>query len=124
MVGEPDISAQITNELQRKMSLYNGEISRMPEWTLSLIMRKQSHKSKLRNILLRIDFLKTLIFSKNQKEQGLGWCGSVDCVLACEPNDRQFDSQSGRMPGMRAWWRGTPHVGVSLPAFLLPFPSL
>ena len=104
------------------MSLYNGEISRMPEWTLSLTMRKQSHKSKLRNILLRIDFLKTLIFSKNQKEQGLGWCGSVDCVLACEPNDRQFDSQSGRMPGLRA---RSPVGGVRVShTLMLPYLSL
>ena len=31
-----------------------------------------------------------------------GWCGSVDWVPACEPNVRQFDSQSGHMPGLRA----------------------
>ena len=29
-----------------------------------------------------------------------GWCGSVDWVLACEPNGHQFDSQSGHMPGL------------------------
>ena len=32
----------------------------------------------------------------------LGWCGSVDWVLACEPKGHWFDSQSGHMPGLRA----------------------
>ena len=31
-----------------------------------------------------------------------GWCGSVDWALACEPKSRQFNSQSGHMPGLRA----------------------
>ena len=33
-----------------------------------------------------------------------GWCGSVDLVLAYEPepNGRQFDSQSGHMLGLQA----------------------
>ena len=31
-----------------------------------------------------------------------GWCGSVDWVLAYEPNARWFDRQSGHIPGMRA----------------------
>ena len=31
-----------------------------------------------------------------------GWCDSVDCVPACEPKGRWFDSQSGHMPGLRA----------------------
>ena len=29
-----------------------------------------------------------------------GWCSSVDWTLACEPKGRQFDSQSGHMPGL------------------------
>ena len=32
----------------------------------------------------------------------LGWCGSVDWVLACEPKGCQFDSQSGDMLGLWA----------------------
>ena len=31
-----------------------------------------------------------------------GWCHSVDCVPACEPKGRQFDSQLGHMPGLPA----------------------
>ena len=31
-----------------------------------------------------------------------GWCGSVDCVLACETRYCQFGSQSGHMPGLQA----------------------
>ena len=31
-----------------------------------------------------------------------GWCGSVDWALACKPNGRWFDSQSGHMPGLHA----------------------
>ena len=30
----------------------------------------------------------------------LGYCGSVDRVLACEPKGHWFDSQSGHMPGL------------------------
>ena len=49
-----------------------------------------------------------------------GWCGSVDwALLACEPKGRQFDSQSGHMPGLQARLPvGTlerqPHTDVSL----------
>ena len=31
-----------------------------------------------------------------------GWCGSVDWVLACKPKGRQFNAQSGHMPGLQA----------------------
>ena len=31
-----------------------------------------------------------------------GWCDTVDWALACEPKGRQFDSQSGHMPGLHA----------------------
>ena len=31
-----------------------------------------------------------------------GWCGSVDWVWPCKPKGRQFDSQSGHMPGFQA----------------------
>ena len=30
-----------------------------------------------------------------------GWNGSVNWELACEWKDRQFDSQSGHVPGLR-----------------------
>ena len=31
-----------------------------------------------------------------------GWCGSLDWVPVCEPKGRQFNSQSGHMPGLQA----------------------
>ena len=31
-----------------------------------------------------------------------GWCGSVDCVAACEPKGGWFYSQSGHMSGLWA----------------------
>ena len=64
-----------------------------------------------------------------------GWCGSVDWAPACEPKGRQFDSQSGHMPGLLARspvagcvrgnpWMNLPHIAVSHPLSLPPFPSL
>ena len=58
-----------------------------------------------------------------------GWCDTVDWALACEPKGRQFDSQSGHMPGLRA---RSPVRGVQeattrwcfFPVILPPFPSL
>ena len=35
-------------------------------------------------------------------KRGPGWCGSGDWALACEPKGRQFNSQSGHMPGLQA----------------------
>ena len=35
-------------------------------------------------------------------QNGLGWCGSVDWVPACEPKGCWFNSQSGHMPGFWA----------------------
>ena len=54
------------------------------------------------------------------------WCGSVP---ACKPKDRWFNSQSGYLPGLQArspvgGHEKQPHIDVSLPLFLLPFPSL
>ena len=58
-----------------------------------------------------------------KKTTGPGWCGSVDWVPAWEPKGRQFDSQTGHMPGL--WARSPagmckrqPHTDVSLPPFL------
>ena len=42
------------------------------------------------------------IISKIIKNSALAWCGSVNGALACEPKSRQFNSQSGHMPGMQA----------------------
>ena len=53
-----------------------------------------------------------------------GWCGSVDWIPACEPKGHWFDSQSGYMPGLQTKLEGQPHIDVSLPLFLPPFPSL
>lgn len=47
------------------MYFYSSEISGMPECTLSLIMRKQSHNSKLRDILIGMDFSKIFTSWKN-----------------------------------------------------------
>ena len=44
-----------------------------------------------------------------------GWCRLVDWAPACEPEGRQFDSQPGHMPGLRArspvgdMWGATTH---------------
>ena len=54
-----------------------------------------------------------------------GWCGSVDWTLACEPKGRQFNSQSGHMPGLWARssfggiWEASTHWCFS-PSFFLP----
>ena len=57
----------------------------------------------------------------------LGWCGSVDWVLACEPKGHQFHSQSRHRPGLQArspvggaWeatthWCFSPFLSPSLP---------
>ena len=47
----------------------------------------------------------------------------------CEPRGHWFDSWSGRMPELRARspvgdMQEQPHINVSLPFFLFPFPSL
>ena len=63
------------------------------------------------------------------------WCGSVDWTLSHKAKGCWFDPQSGHMPGL---WVQSPvgvcmisnqsvfmsHTNVSLPLFLLPFPSL
>ena len=59
---------------------------------------------------------------KKKKKKCPGWCSSVDGALACKPKGCWFDSQSGHMPGLGA--RGQPYIDVSLPVFLLPFPTL
>ena len=62
--------------------------------------------------------LKSLIISP-------GWCGSVDWAPAYEPKGRQFDSQSGHMPGLQdrfpvgGVWEATIHWCFS-PSFSLP----
>ena len=55
------------------------------------------------------------------------WCGSVDSAPACKPKGRQFDSQSGHMPGWQArspvrgageattHWCSSPSLSPSLP---------
>ena len=62
-------------------------------------------------------------------------CGSVCWVSSHKAKGRQFDSQSGHMPGL---WVQSPlgacaggsqsmflsYISVSLPLFLPPFPSL
>ena len=60
-----------------------------------------------------------------------GWCGLVDWMPACEPEGRQFESQSGHLPG---WWarspvgggvfKRQPHIDVFFPLCLPPFSSL
>lgn len=59
-MGEPEISTRsgCLINYKEKMYFYSSEISGMPECTLSLIMRKQSHNSKLRDILIGMDFSK------------------------------------------------------------------
>ena len=64
----------------------------------------------------------------------LGWCGSIDWALACEPKGHRFNSQSGQMPGSLVRPPSWGHVrwptnvsithDVSLPLFLPPFLSL
>ena len=55
------------------------------------------------------------IFFTDRKYCHPGWCGSVDWAWFCEPEGRWFDSQSGHVPGLRAWspvgsaWRATTH---------------
>lgn len=55
---------------QEKMSFYNGEMLRMPHCTLSLIMRKQSYKSKLRDILLGMDIKNINVLTELKKGGG------------------------------------------------------
>ena len=58
---------------------------------------------------------------KNHNVNSPGWCGSVDCVPACETKGHWFDSQSGHMPGL--WvrspvggaWEATTHWCFSPP---------
>ena len=58
-----------------------------------------------------------------------GWRGSVDWVLAYEPESRWFDSQSGHMPGLRmpgpqlGVCKRRPHIDVS-PSLSPSLPSL
>ena len=44
--------------------------------------------------------------SIKKTQEDHGWYGSVDSVLPHEPKGRQFDSQSGHMPGL--WARSGP----------------
>ena len=64
-----------------------------------------------------------------------GQCGSVGWVSYCKVRGCRFNSWSGHMPGLWAWSlvgehaRGDrlmflSHIGVSLPPFLPPFPSI
>ena len=48
-------------------------------------------------------------FSLKTAILALGWCGSVDGALDCEPKGLQFDSQSGHMPGL---WTRSPVGGA------------
>ena len=58
-----------------------------------------------------------------------GWCGSVHWAPACKPKGCRFHCQSGHSlgcgpgPQLGAQER-QPHLDVSIPLFLLPFPSL
>ena len=54
--------------------------------------------------------------------QQMPWlCGSVDWAPACEPKGRQFDSQSGHVPGL---WSRSPIGGIREATTLLMFLSL
>ena len=54
-----------------------------------------------------------------------GWCSSVDWAWACKPKGRQFNSQSGHMPGLPARspvgdaWEATTHRCLPLSSFPL-----
>ena len=61
---------------------------------------------------------------------GPGWRGSIYWMMACEPKDHRFDSQSGHMPGLWArspvggvqeattYWYFSPSLSPSLPLSL------
>ena len=65
----------------------------------------------------------------NKMSVSPGWCGSVNCVPACEPKGCWFDSLSGHMPGLWArfpvesMWETTTHWYFSL-SLLPPFSSV
>ena len=66
--------------------------------------------------------------SKSIKRGLAGVAQWIECWLA-NPRGGRFDSQSGYMPGLRVRspvgvHRRQPHIDVSLPLFLPPFPSL
>ena len=84
---------------------------------------KNNHQVQLRNQPLHSKVNVIILIIPN-------WCGSVDWVPACEPKGCWFDSQSGHMPGLRARFpsmgecKRQPHIDISVPLFLLPFPSV
>ena len=66
---------------------------------------------------------------------GPDWCGSAGWAMFCKVKGLWFDSQLGHLPSLwvqslvRMCVRGNQlmflsHINVSLPPFLLPFPSL
>ena len=62
------------------------------------------------------------------------WCGSDGWMSSHKAKDRQLDSRSGSLPDLplgprsghvqEATDQRFSHIDVSLPLFLLPFPSL
>ena len=44
-----------------------------------------------------------------------GWCGSVNCMPACEPKGHWFDSQSGHMSGLQNRFPSCERQPISVP---------
>ena len=71
-------------------------------WQVCVTSKKKTRERFKNVISIHWKSPPDLSLNNNKKNNyfGPGWCGSVHWVWACKPNGRQFDSQSGHMPGL------------------------
>ena len=98
------------------------------------VLMKNRHSPKIWQFQLNIINRFLLKFSQVSHHVGSkikwlcpSWCGSVDWVPACELKGRQFNSQSGHLPGLQARSPVVGHVRsnhtLMFPSFSFSFPS-